>query len=302
MSRHIRNSTRDSLLASLQYYVRHFPIDKGKGRLIQLLCRHLLLDKEQRLTSLSQVPIRMRCDISQHIQRDIFFWGTYHYEKQLLDLWLKRARESQVIFDVGANIGIYSLYAAYTNSQSRVHAFEPTTEISNKLLEHIKLNNLANITVNRIAVGKTDETGYVHECRGDEDTNEGMNFVTTEVTQLCQPTSIRSLDSYCNEHNISHIDLMKMDIEGGEYNALLGMQGLLAKKAISCIFMELVEWAANRYNRSTADIKRILFNNGYYLYEIDHRTLKPIQFEGIHQGESNILAFAKMPESISLSE
>jgi hypothetical protein len=88
---------------------------------------------------------------------------------------------------------------------------------------------------------------------------------------------------------------MKMDIEGGEYDALLGMQGLLSRKGIGCIFLELVEWASNRYGHSTADIKRVLHANGYRLYEINSGGLKPLDPEGVHRGESNILAFADTP-------
>lgn len=286
----------------LQYYVRYFPINKGKNWLIRLLWKYLSSGKYQRITCLRQVSARMQCDLSKHIQRDIFFWGTYHYEERLLDLWMKYARESQIIFDVGANVGIYSLYAACTNLQASVYAFEPTPEMSNKLIEHVELNNLENINVNEVAVGNADEAGYVHTCKGDDDSNEGMNFVTTEISNLCQPTSIRSLDSYCHEHRISRIDLMKMDIEGGEYNALLGMQNLLSKKAIGCIFMELTEWAANRYGCSTANIKKLLSSNGYLLYEINSGVLKQLNPEGVHNGEANILAFAQIPQVLNLSK
>jgi FkbM family methyltransferase len=291
---------KNFVLACLQYYVRYFPINKGKNRLIQFVWNSFSTSELQRITRLRQAPILMECDLSKHIQRDFFFWGTYHYEKELLALWLKYAKDAQTIFDVGANVGVYSLYAASVNVCAAVHAFEPTQELAKKLVSHAHLNDFRNITVNQFAIGKFDDAGFVHICKGDDGENEGMNYVTAESSRLCQPVLIRSLDSYCAEHSISRIDLLKMDIEGGEYHALQGMDRLLSNKVIKCMFLELVEWTAIRYGHSTANIKELLFSKGYQLYEIKSDVLHPINQQGIHHGESNIIVFAETPRVLSI--
>ncbi len=66
---------------------------------------------------------------------------------------MKLAVRSQVIFDAGANIGLYALLAAKVNPRSSIHAFEPTPSIVARLDENIRLNNLHNIKVNAVAVG-----------------------------------------------------------------------------------------------------------------------------------------------------
>jgi tRNA1(Val) A37 N6-methylase TrmN6 len=54
-------------------------------------------------------------------------------EEQLLDCWTRAAKDAQVIFDVGANSGIYSLAALASQPNAVVHAFEPTPEIATRL-------------------------------------------------------------------------------------------------------------------------------------------------------------------------
>ena len=73
---------------------------------------------------------------------------------------------------------------------------------------------------------------------------------------------------------------MKLDIEGGEYDALLGASNMLSDKAVKRIFFELVEWSANRNGHSTIDIKRLLLDAGYSIYEVRKGRLKPLARSG----------------------
>ncbi len=86
---------------------------------------------------------------------------------------------------------------------------------------------------------------------------------------------------------------MKIDIEGGEYDALLGARRLLQAKTIGCIFIELIEWAANRSGHSTKDIKEIFRNAGYDMFTLRGNELTPIPLEGVHYGDSNVIAYPR---------
>jgi FkbM family methyltransferase len=276
-------------LNALRLYIRHAPFSKGKHRLLSWLWRPLASGRYEYQTTLRQADVRMRCDISQLIQRHLYFWGGY--EEEHCEQWMRLARHSRVIFDVGANVGIYSLLAARANPRASVHAFEPTPAVAELLTNNIELNGLRNIAVNRTGVGDRSGQATLRECRGSNGSNEGMNFVVREAADsesgdLSIP--LVSLDDYCQRRGIESVDLMKMDIEGGEYDALVGANRLLRAQAVGCIFLELSEWAAHRGGHSTAHIKSLLADLGYRLYELKAGKLIRMPVEGTHNGENAI--------------
>lgn len=281
--------------AALLFYIRKFPLRKGKLRLLSLLWKPLSFNRYRRSAHLRQAPIEIECDISKVVQRQLYFFGSY--EDENTDYWIERTRDARTIFDVGANVGLYSLLSAAVNPQADIHGFEPTPEIFDAFTNNIQRNNFGNITANKAAVGNKDGTVFLQVRTGADGNNEGMNFVDSkrhgakdvEVPSL-------TLDGYCEKKGIQHIDLLKIDIEGGEYNALLGSQRLLEKKAIRCIFLELIEWAANRSGTSTVEIKRYLASMGYQMFLLESGRLQPIRLEGAHSGD-NIIALAHGPES-----
>ena len=84
----------------------------------------------QRLARLKYGDYSMQCDISEMLQRQFYFFGTYFLEEEIIDCWRETARGAKVIFDVGANAGIYSLAALACEPNVTVYAFEPTPEIA----------------------------------------------------------------------------------------------------------------------------------------------------------------------------
>lgn len=277
---------------ALQYYVRHFPLRRGKERLVTALWKPLSFGQFRVRSILQQAEVKIDCDLTKVIQRHLFFWGSY--EDEYCELWLKLAVRSHVIFDVGANIGLYSLLASKANPQSSIHAFEPTPLIIDRLDENIRLNNMRNIKVNRVAVGSKTTRGFVRDCRGSDGSNDGMNFLLGENfapdhDDLC--VDVTSLDDYCRRCDIDHIDLLKMDVEGGEYDALTGAQNLLKSQAIGCIFIEFIEWAAKRYGYSLRDVRGVLENTGYRLYRLSSAGFREARVDETLDGE-NIVACA----------
>ena len=284
------NMKNDFLLWALQGYAHRFPLNKGKRRVVKYVSNMFLDTSGIKTTTLRFNNLKLYCDLSKHMQSELFFFGAY--EKAELKLWMNMARGASTIFDVGANVGLYSLLAASTNPNATIHAFEPTPTLSRAIDKNIQANNLQNIVVNRMAVGNVNGSVFLNFCSGADGNNEGMNFVTTTKMQSDdEPTTAVTLDQYCHEHGISSIDLMKMDVEGGEYAVLLGAQELLKRKAIKYIIVELVEWAAHRSGYSTTDVKRILVENGYQIYAVQAGKRVPLAVEGTDYS-GNVLAVA----------
>jgi FkbM family methyltransferase len=195
------------------------------------------------VADLKRGGLRMPCDLSEMLHRQAYFFGTYLLAEDLLDCWANEAKGARVIFDVGANAGIFSLAALAVQRDAVVHAFEPTPEIATGLRETAAINGLDQLHVHEVAVSSKDGFAALRRYRGELGTNEGMNFTTTPADDAGEelvPTIC--LDRFCADHAIERIDLLKLDIQGNEHQALAGAARLLAAGKIGTIFTEL-NWA-----------------------------------------------------------
>jgi FkbM family methyltransferase len=143
--------------------------------------------------------------------------GTYEHHKQLL-FHAAIERES-VVWDIGANVGLYSLVA--TRKASRVIAVEPLAENVRYLERHITLNGIRNVEVLVAAVG--------HKC-GRESFYCGDNRSTGRLAPGSLEVDVVTLDSLCVKFGAP--DVIKIDVEGAEYLALQGAERCLAGNPI----------------------------------------------------------------------
>lgn len=133
-------------------------------------------------------------------------------------LFAKHIKPGNVILDVGANVGYYSLLAAVlTGEKGIVYSFEPDAENIIYLNKHLVLNKIKNVKVIDCAVsGKNGVASFSGKRSKGKIDEQGSTIVKT-IT----------LDSFCKIEQISSIDVIKMDIEGAEYDALLGAKYIL---------------------------------------------------------------------------
>jgi FkbM family methyltransferase len=243
-------------------YARHFPVRRGKLRLVDTLWRQAAgQDGFHREAVLRHGGFRVPCNISEMLQRQFYYFGTYFLEEDILACWEQQARAAQTVFDIGANAGIFSLAALASNSRAAVHAFEPTPEIAARLRTTIALNSLINLTVNEAAVGDHDGDAKLKRWRGVGDSNEGMNFITTDGSEG-ETVRLISLDRYCSDRGIEYIDLLKIDIQGNEPHAFAGGARLLREKRIGTIFAEL-NWEPGRSDEPAAVLIAMLEEAGF---------------------------------------
>jgi FkbM family methyltransferase len=118
-------------------------------------------------------------------------------------------------FDVGANIGVYSLWVAQTcGPQVRIEAFEPDPDLCGRLRFNLATNGLAHVHLNPLALG--DHEGAVKLISGGG--NKGENRV--EATGAGATVPMTTLPSFLSRENITRIDALKIDVEGHETDVL----------------------------------------------------------------------------------
>lgn len=136
------------------------------------------------------------------------------------------------IVDVGAYIGDFSLFAAYY-LDARVVAYEPTEENFVMLLKNVQLNGLQDrITVCPRAVGPDSEVTLLVE-RNDQEIHASSFLFTEGETRTvpCDP-----LDQVFAKHELSEVDLLKIDCEGGEYEILCSAPAEIFRRIRHIVF------------------------------------------------------------------
>lgn len=244
-------------------YARHFPLEKGKLRVVDTLWRSVAGRDLHRTAQLIHGGFHAPCQLSNLLQRQMYFFGTYFLERHLLSLWGDIAREAQVVMDVGANAGIYSLAAMAANPKVTVFAFEPTPEIAERLRATAQLNGLSSLHVEEVAVAATVGRAGLIRYRGEHGDNDGMNYVVGEGEgSEAESVPTTSIAAFAAHHGLERIDLLKLDIQGGEHQALLGARELLARHRIGHVVLEL-NWGTDAQACPATNAVKLLADAGY---------------------------------------
>lgn len=202
------------------------------------------------------------------------FWGGLidGWERTSISLWCKLVKDADVIFDIGANTGIYSLIAKSVTPTARVFAFEPIHRVYDKLEENNQLNGFDIIT-EEFAASNADGVATVFDTTTEHvysvTVNQNLNPDTTEVV----PTEIkiRRLDSYIEQMKLEKLDLIKLDVETHEAEVLEGLGKYLREYQPTMLIEILNDEVGKR-------VEVLVKDSGYLYFNIDEATdrIKPI--------------------------
>jgi len=213
-----------------------------------------------------------------------FFWGDF--EADNLSFFQNLIKEEMVIFDIGANVGLYSLTAAAKMKNAiKIHAFEPADIPFNRLHKNIELNKFKNITVHNLGVSDKEGTVEFNICEDDAYNSIGsapMQKITKKVK-----INVTSIDSFCQKNNIQSIDIVKIDTEGAEFLILTGGAKIFESKNAPVLFCEYNRLTASGYDYTLHDYEEQLKLYGYKIFEIKNGNL--ISFNPLVSDNSNIL-------------
>ena len=112
--------------------------------------------------------------------------------------WIKSFEPNTVFFDVGANIGIYSLYAASLYSESLIYAFEPVKQNFVRLMQNIELNKFNNIIALPVGISDVDRIDILL-IKENIIGHSGYEFFSKKFNTKIQPIFIDSI-----HHNLHH--------------------------------------------------------------------------------------------------
>jgi FkbM family methyltransferase len=158
--------------------------------------------------------------------------GRYDFDNMafLQDI-LQRLPGRKVFFDIGANIGVYSLLASESHDVA-VYSFEPHPATAAILSHNIEVNNRANAKVVQLALSSS--TG---ELSFTDNPGSPVNQLTTDDSPKDRTISIQALraEDFCHQHGITP-DIIKIDVEGHEGGVLEGFGPIL--KGVKALVIE----------------------------------------------------------------
>ncbi len=184
----------------------------------------------------------------------------------------KLSRKGDVIFDIGANIGVYSMWFDKSiKGEGRIFSFEPDSNNLKKFQYNLKLNNNVN-AIKLYDCAVSNSKGFIEFFSG-LDEQSSISFATDQDYNSTKVETI-SIDDFCNENAISIINYLKIDVEGAEYLVLEGANGMLSNQAIKIIQLELNDHISN-FNFKIEDVVKMMELKGYKLYRLQDK-LYPI--------------------------
>jgi FkbM family methyltransferase len=237
----------------------------------------IVIDNNKIFVELKDTGIKLYLDRfdSRFIPIEILNFQTFDPVEK--DLIFKLARQSEVIFDIGANIGWYSLNFGILKNVNKVFSFEPIPRTFEFLTEHIKFNNINKILPSNIAL--SDHNGEVEFFFTKLETGSSSmrNIQEREniETVVCKT---QTLTDFVKENN-THIDMIKCDVEGSELFVFKG--GLeVIKKDKPFIFTEMLrKWSA-KFDYHPNEIIKLLSEIDYRCFAYENEKL--LEFNSIN--------------------
>ncbi len=187
---------------------------------------HKLLSSHIAVRKMADFPLELVFPASQHF--NLFFSRKIRYEPNSMSYLSHYLKPGSTCFDVGANLGIYSIVAAHLVGPSgEVHAFEPDPQNWPWIERNAKQNQLQPIRIHKHAVGSHQTTTTLYQDTTTSRTSslvEGVWSPDNETSQTIE-VDVLPLDHYIK--SITQLDLLKIDVETFEYEVVLGAQKLL---------------------------------------------------------------------------
>lgn len=211
------------------------------------------------------IILDLKKDVDLYFYRGIF-------EKENLEYFGSLIKPGNIILDIGANIGIYSLMASVkTGNIGKVYSFEPADWAINRLKENIRLNKFENIEVIDKAISDISGISDFFICDDDAYNSIG-NKPMREVREV-KKVEITTIDDFLSSRSISHVDIIKIDTEGADYLVLKGAKQLLSSSSPPIIFCEYSRKTIDGFHHSLNEFEEYIKGFNYKIFEIQGNNL-----------------------------
>jgi FkbM family methyltransferase len=256
-----------AFLKAVSWYCRKSPLVFGKGSL-QLFSLKAVGPVEllARTSRDGNYVLRFPGD---HGWEPLYFEETF--ETGTTELLKELLRPDDVAFDIGANIGWFTVIFARGVPGGSCHSFEPQPAVFARLRQTCDQNHVgSNVTLNQAAVG--DHEGMVElYIFGNLGLGQSSLSPLGHRDYSVASVPLVTLDAYLTSQKLGRVDLIKMDAEGAELSVLKGAEGVLALESPPIWILEMNTKTAQAFEYAPRDLLEFLSKRGkYHFYRIIH--------------------------------
>lgn len=197
------------------------------------------------------------------------------HEPLVTELVEKEVKKGDIVLDIGAHIGYYTLiFAKLVGEEGKVYAFEPEPTNFSLLKKNVEINGYENVVLIEKAV--SNENGKIRLYLSKSNTADHRTYDSHDGRRYIEIESIR-LDDFC-KNNDWKIDFIKMDIQGAEAGAIQGMLNILKRNNNIKMVMEFCPLRLKEFGTRPGECLKLLIETGFKLYEIVERKkkIKPV--------------------------
>ena len=193
------------------------------------------------------------------------------YEPLETRLVEQEIEKSDIVLDIGANIGYYTLiFAKLVGEEGKVFAFEPEPDNFALLSRNVEINGYRNVTLVQKAVSSI--TGKTRLYLPKDNRADCRIYNSHDNRKSIEVETIRLDDYFKNYHG--RIDFIKMDIQGAEAGAIQGMTSLLQRAKNLDILTEFWPGGLKRFGIEPQEYLDLLLKHGFKLYQISEQREK----------------------------
>jgi FkbM family methyltransferase len=186
------------------------------------------------------------------------FWGHIFeevYKSNLYQPYIPTNKAGKSVLDVGGNVGITSYF--FHDKFEKVYTIEPSANHFATIEMMLKYNNITNVYPFKFALSNTDGKSPFYQYPD----NLTMNslYPNLQPNSTKDEVELKRLDTFFKEQKIEHLDLMKIDCEGVEYEILCGDSFADVADKIDCVIGEVHTFSGRNPNQ----IKDALEDKGF---------------------------------------
>jgi FkbM family methyltransferase len=182
----------------------------------------------------------------------------------ITDIRMKIRMPVRVILDVGANVGQTVTRFGKAFPSAKIYSFEPVSATFTLLKKNV--HHMTNVSCHQEALGEEPGQQHIRVHTGKDSLLNSLKQVSMNEGGEVETIHVNTGDNFCAQHNISYVDLLKIDTEGYELEVLKGSRDLLQTAKIKAVYCEVGFTKSNQRNTFLNDVIDFLEPYSYEFY------------------------------------